>query len=81
MQLNKEKQRVFLKLFDSPIVASYKKMKKESKLPVCIFIRAVMAGAFKAIFKKDVDCKETDCAITKGKDCHFIVEWEVYDEN
>ncbi|RJQ17144.1 hypothetical protein C4573_03765 [Candidatus Woesearchaeota archaeon] len=74
MQLNKEKQRVFLKLLDSPIVASYKKMKKKSKEPVCIFISAVLAGAFQAIFKKNVECKETDCTIIKGDGCHFIVE-------
>lgn len=75
MKLNRQENRVFLKLVNSPIVESYKKNKKTSKKPVCLFISAILAGAFSAIFKKDVDCEETNCAVLKGqKDCKFIVQ-------
>lgn len=74
MKLNREDKRVFLNLTDSPIVKAYRKMKKKSKEPVCLFISAVLAGSFSAIFNKDVDCEEKSCSIKGGKSCNFVVQ-------
>lgn len=74
MQLNREKKHVFLQLLDSPIVKAYKKMKKKSAKPVCLFVSAVLAGAFSAILEKDVNCEEKSCAIKGGKKCDFVIQ-------
>ncbi len=74
MKLNREDKRVFLNLTDSPIVKAYKKMGKKGKEPVCLFISAVLAGSFSAIFGKSVDCEEKSCSIKGGKSCNFVVQ-------
>ena len=75
LQLNRTEKRVFFRLDDSPIVAAYKRLKIKKSAPACTFISGVLAGAFSAIFQKDVNCKETGCALKPGeKKCNFIVE-------
>lgn len=68
MDLDNKNNRALLKIRDSTLG----KVKK-SKNAVCTLTAGVLAGIFSYIFKKDVDCVETDC-IAKGKEsCLFEV--------
>ena len=64
-------RRAIVLLENSPFASA---LKIKSKLPVDIFFRGVLAGAFSAFFKDDIDCVETECSALGGARCKFVLK-------
>jgi len=71
INFDQEAKRAIIVLDNSPFVSA---LKNKSKLPVDIFFRGALAGAFSAFFCEDVDCVEVECAALLGERCKFIIK-------
>jgi predicted hydrocarbon binding protein len=71
--INKTEKRALIKITNSAIALSHIEKKIKSKEPVCNYVSGVLAGAFSAIFEKDVNCKELNCMVLGSKQCEFVI--------
>jgi len=72
LNLDNEKKKANLRVSDSSLAKAQLK-KGKSKTPVCTLTSGILAGIFSYIFKKDVDCIETNCLGKGSQFCEFEI--------
>jgi len=71
IDFNADSKRALVVLESSPFASA---LRGKATLPVDIFFKGMLAGAFSVLFKEDIDCVETECVALNNERCKFVLK-------
>ena len=72
-----DKNRVVIRLINSPMVEIFKNMGLKIKRPVDSFEEGIFTGIFSEIYKSKMISKETKCVFLDDPYCEFVIEKKI----